>query len=80
MELKARKNIKSTAAPANVQDRVTDIFTGGDRDAAAAGIGAGGAAEAAGVLNAVDEDGESGEEADMPRDFEYYTSGEEEDE
>jgi len=80
MELKARKNIKPAAAPANLQDRITDIFTGGDRDAAAAGMGAGGAAEAAGVLNAVDEDGEGEEEADMPRDFDYYTSGEDEEE
>lgn len=37
----------------------------------------GGAAAAAGVLTAVDEDGEGDEEADVPRDFEYFTDIEE---
>ncbi|KAL8969671.1 MAG: hypothetical protein Q9183_001888 [Haloplaca sp. 2 TL-2023] len=37
---------------------------------------AGGAAAAAGVLTAVDEDGEGGEEAEVPRDFEYFTDEE----
>ncbi|KAI3340107.1 armadillo-type protein [Ustulina deusta] len=35
-----------------------------------------GAAAAAGVLTAIDEDGEGDQEASMPRDFEYYTDGE----
>ncbi|KAI0179075.1 26S proteasome regulatory complex, non-ATPase subcomplex, Rpn2/Psmd1 subunit [Hypoxylon sp. FL1284] len=36
-----------------------------------------GAAAAAGVLTAIDEDGEGDEEARPPRDFDYYTEGEE---
>jgi 26S proteasome regulatory subunit N2 len=35
-----------------------------------------GAAAAAGVLTAVDEDGEGDEEAPVPRDFDYYTDDE----
>ncbi len=38
---------------------------------------AGGAAEAAGVLTAVDEDEEGAEEAEVPADFDYLTEGEE---
>ncbi len=36
-----------------------------------------GAAAAAGVLTAVDEDEEGGEEADVPREFEYFSDNEE---
>ncbi|ROT36560.1 26S proteasome regulatory subunit rpn2 [Sodiomyces alkalinus F11] len=39
-----------------------------------------GAAAAAGVLTAVDEDGEGDEEAPVPREFEYFSDGEEEEE
>lgn len=39
---------------------------------------AGGAAAAAGVLTAVDEDEEGAEEAEVPRDFEYFSENEEE--
>lgn len=35
-----------------------------------------GAAAAAGVLTAIDEDGEDDEEASVPRDFDYYTEDE----
>ena len=35
-----------------------------------------GAAAAAGVLTAVDEDEEGGEEAECPREFEYFSDGE----
>lgn len=38
--------------------------------------GAGGAAAAAGVLTAVDEDGEGDEEAALPEEFEYFTDAE----
>ncbi|OTB02707.1 hypothetical protein M426DRAFT_322460 [Hypoxylon sp. CI-4A] len=38
-----------------------------------------GAAAAAGVLTAIDEDGEGDEEAEVPQDFEYDTEGEEDD-
>lgn len=37
-----------------------------------------GASEAAAVLNAVDEDEEGGEEAEVPRDFEYFSDEERE--
>ncbi len=37
-----------------------------------------GAAAAAGVLTAVDEDEEGGEEAEVPHEFEYFTDNEEE--
>lgn len=37
-----------------------------------------GAAAAAGVLTAVDEDAEDDEEAKVPREFEYFTDAEEE--
>ena len=40
------------------------------------GIAHGNAAAAAGVLTAVDEDDETGEEAPVPRDFEYFTDNE----
>jgi 26S proteasome regulatory subunit N2 len=40
----------------------------------------GGAAAAAGVLTAVDEDGEGDEEAAVPNDFDYFTDNYEEDE
>jgi 26S proteasome regulatory subunit N2 len=39
-----------------------------------------GAAAAAGVLTAVDEDGEGDEEADVPGEFDYYTDGASDDE
>lgn len=35
-----------------------------------------GAAAAAGVLTAVDEDEEGAEEAEVPREFEYFSDGE----
>lgn len=39
-----------------------------------------GAAAAAGVLTAVDEDEEGGEEAEVPKDFEYFSDNEDEEE
>jgi 26S proteasome regulatory subunit N2 len=52
--------------------------TGGDP--AQASEGHGGAAAAAGVLTAVDEDDEGDEEAPVPNEFDYYTDNYEEDE
>ncbi|CAK7225214.1 proteasome regulatory particle base subunit [Sporothrix eucalyptigena] len=49
-------------------------------DATHAAIRGSGAAAAAGVLTAVDEDGEGDEEASVPNDFEYFTETEEDDE
>ena len=70
MEMKAKKNTKSAAAPQTLQDRINNAFNPAD-----AGAETSGAAEAVGVLNAVDEDGEGAEEADVPREFEYDTEG-----
>ena len=77
MELKARRNIKPAAAPQTLQDRINDVYSSRDSEIGA-GMGAGGAAEAVGVLNAVDEDGEGEEEADVPKEFDYHSDGGEE--
>ncbi|KAL8980632.1 MAG: hypothetical protein Q9205_004340 [Flavoplaca limonia] len=80
MELKAKKKVKPAAAPATMDDRIVEALndhlanrangqSSGDREAS-------GAAEAAGVLMAVDEDVEGGEEAEVPGEFEYFTDGE----
>lgn len=77
MELKARKNIKAAAAPETLQDRVDAAFNlPGDAGAEESTRDTGGAAEAAGVLTAIDEDGEGSEEAELPREFEYHSDGE----
>lgn len=77
MEFKAKKSAKA-AAPETLQDRVNDAFS---QQAAGGGSSndATGAAEAAGVLTAIDEDGEGAEEADTPGEFEYHSDGGEED-
>ena len=74
MELKARKAVKPAAAPATMQDRLNEAVE--NLGQAAGSRDSGGAAEAAGVLTAVDEDGEGGEEAELPGEFEYHTDGE----
>lgn len=52
-----------------------------DSHGEAAGVLPGaGAAAAAGVLTAVDEDEDGGEEAEVPKDFEYFSDDEEEEE
>lgn len=69
LELKAKKKTAPPAptpgAPARGAD--TDMS---DVNSNAAVLGVGGAAAAAGVLNAVDEDEEGGEEAPCPDEFE----------
>lgn len=45
---------------------------------AAGALSGAGAAAGAGVLTAVDEDGDSGEEAAVPNEFEYFSDEEEE--
>ncbi|KAK0516720.1 hypothetical protein JMJ35_001323 [Cladonia borealis] len=67
---KAKKPTQAAAAPETLQDRV---------DAAMAAQGhsdGGGAAEAAGVLTAIDEGGEGDSDAEMPHEFEYHSDGE----
>ena len=76
IELKARKIVKAAAAPETLQDRVNAAFSTAEASAASR-ANQGGAAEAAGVLNAVDEDVEGGEEAEVPRPFDYYEVEEE---
>ncbi|KAK7753087.1 proteasome regulatory particle base subunit [Diatrype stigma] len=55
------------------------LATPGGPGGSAGALGLGGAAAAAGVLTAVDEDNEGDEEAQPPRDFEYFTDDEGED-
>jgi 26S proteasome regulatory subunit N2 len=49
----------------------SEVFGGRGQGEAVGAIG--GAAAAAGVLTAIDEDEEGGEEASVPKDFEYFT-------
>ncbi|CAO1596311.1 proteasome regulatory particle base subunit [Xanthoria calcicola] len=74
MELKAKK-VKPAATPATMQDRVVEALGQHMADHADRGESSG-AAEAAGVLTAVDEDVEGGEEAEVPGEFEYFTDEE----
>jgi 26S proteasome regulatory subunit N2 len=71
MELKARKNVKSAAAPESLQESVNHAYS--QRNASSGHAEPSGAAAAAGVLTAIDEDGEGAEEAELPADFEYFT-------
>lgn len=75
MELKAKKKVKPAATPATMQDRVVEALGQHMADRADSGESSG-AAEAAGVLTAVDEDVEGGEEAEVPGEFEYFTDEE----
>lgn len=88
LEVKARRITKPAAAPESLQERISAAFGNGQGTIAAAAAaaaggpssstaqrGEGGAAEAVGVLTAIDEDGEGGEEAEVPRDFDYYSDG-----
>ena len=75
MELKARKS-KPAPATESITDQMAKAFRASrnaNSSLAPAGTAAEGAAEAAAVLTAVDEDGEGGEEAECPREFEYDT-------
>ncbi|KAL8765802.1 MAG: hypothetical protein Q9194_006460 [Teloschistes cf. exilis] len=76
LELKAKKTVKPAAAPATLQDRVNQVLGQRGQEQEADSRETGGAAEAAGVLTAIDEDVEGGEEAPVPREFEYYTDEE----
>jgi 26S proteasome regulatory subunit N2 len=87
IELKASKEVKQAAAPETLEDRINAAYasargqqqphTPGARTAEPAATIAGtGAAAAAGVLTAVDEDEEGAEEAPVPSEFDYYSDGE----
>ncbi len=71
IEFKAKKTVKPAAAPATLQDAVNGAYQQADA-AEASRERPTGAAEAAGVLTAVDEDVEGGEEAELPREFDFY--------
>lgn len=76
LELKVKKVAPAPAPGApgrSLTDRITDAYATRDSQTD-------NAAEAAAVLNAVDEDDEDGEEADVPGEFEYLTETEEEEE
>ncbi|KAF2140844.1 uncharacterized protein K452DRAFT_359291 [Aplosporella prunicola CBS 121167] len=78
LELKVKKATTTPApgAPGHtLADRVNDAYAAVDEYAAQGEQG--GAAEAAGVLTAVDED-DDGEDAQPPRDFDYYSEGNDE--
>ena len=66
---KAKKPTQAAAAPETLQDRVDTAMAQGQatRD---------GAAEAAGVLTAIDEGGEGESDAELPHDFEYHSDEE----
>lgn len=86
LEVKARKITKPAAAPESLQEQISAAFGNGQGTTAVAAAAGGpsssntqrgesGAAEAVGVLTAIDEDGEGGEEAEVPRDFDYHSDG-----
>ncbi len=91
IELKAKKTVKAAAAPETLEDRINAAYDAREgrpesdrtRYLREQGVGAadftsGGAAVAAGVLTAVDEDEEGAEEAELPREFDYQSDAEEE--
>lgn len=79
IEEKLKKaSIEKAAAPTTLEDMRNESFNL-RRQADAQGEASGsGAAAAAGVLTAVDEDEEGAEEAEVPREFEYFSDNEEE--
>ncbi|KAM3083985.1 proteasome regulatory particle base subunit [Clarireedia jacksonii] len=81
IEEKLKKaSIEKAAAPTTLEDMRNESFNL-RRQADAQGEATGalsGAAAAAGVLTAVDEDEEGAEEATLPGEFEYFTDGEDE--
>jgi 26S proteasome regulatory subunit N2 len=77
IEEKLKKaSIEKAAAPTTLEDMRNESFNlRRQAEGETSGVGA---AAAAGVLTAVDEDEESGEEAECPRGFDYFSDGEEE--
>ena len=78
IEEKLKKaSVEKAAAPTTLEDMRNESFNlrrQADAEGEASGAGA---AAAAGVLTAFDEDEEGGEEAEVPREFEYFSDGEE---
>ncbi|KAF2088798.1 26S proteasome regulatory complex, non-ATPase subcomplex, Rpn2/Psmd1 subunit [Saccharata proteae CBS 121410] len=78
MKLKKAATTPAPGAPGHtLAEQVNSAYAardaGGAADTSIAGIS--GASEAAGVLTAVDEDEDDGEEAPVPREFEYHSDG-----
>ena len=74
-----KSSVEKAAAPTTLEDIRNESFNlrrQADAQGEASGVGA---AAAAGVLTAVDEDEEGGEEAEVPREFEYFSDNEDED-
>lgn len=69
LEMKRKKVTQAAAAPETVQARAAAALSQGQ----AVREETTGAAEAAGVLTAIDEDGEGEEDAELPRAFEYHS-------
>ena len=76
VELKAKKVVRTTPATDTVGtrnaqsgDQFSNLATGGS-----------GAAAASGVLNSIDEDDEEGEDAPLPKTFEYESDAEDNEE
>ncbi|KKZ64345.1 26S proteasome regulatory subunit N2 [[Emmonsia] crescens] len=76
MELRASRETKQAAAGETIQDQINAAMNALEQPAAA-GISSG-AAAAAGVLTAVDEDEEGAEEAPVPNEFDYHSDTAEE--
>lgn len=68
---------EKAAAPATLEDMRNESLNL-LRQTVQAGASESGAAAAAGVLTAVDEDEEGGEEAEVPQEFQYYSDNEDE--
>ncbi|XXH05314.1 mRNA-capping enzyme subunit beta [Hypoxylon texense] len=62
--------------PRTVEEALLNQLRGAQLGTPSRGDETSGAAAAAGVLTAIDEDGEGDEEAQPPHDFDYYTEGE----
>ncbi|PGH10316.1 26S proteasome regulatory subunit N2 [Blastomyces parvus] len=77
IELRASKETKQAAAGETIQDRINAAMSALEQPAVVTGT-SGGAAAAAGVLTAVDEDEEGAEEAPVPNEFDYYSDNAEE--
>jgi len=67
--------VAAAGGTTNIQE-INDILQAAQRSGEAQAAATSGAAAAAGVLTAIDEDGEGDEEATTPRDFEYFTDAE----
>ncbi|KAI9796755.1 MAG: proteasome regulatory particle base subunit [Piccolia ochrophora] len=81
VEMKVKKHVdRAPTAPQTLNDRIDSAYR--DRGSSSSGVGgngvpaADGAAQAAGVLTAVDEDEEGGEHAELPSEFDYVSEGE----